>query len=299
VLVSDMKAMLGRLLKEHIEVRAECGPGVFICADRTQVEQILLNLAVNAGDAMPDGGTLTVQVGEKVLDTGGGPPGAAFMEAPKPGRYAVLTVRDTGHGMDPATLQHMFEPFFTTREGKGTGLGLATVFGIVKQHGGHVTAASTPGRGTTFTVLLPSAGEQAATAPARPRAPAAVEGTEAVLVVEDDPSVRRLVASALSGRGYRVLLAENAAAALRMLESGGLEPEPRMLVTDIIMPGINGRELYQVLRARLPSLRVLFMSGYTDEVIGRGSLIDAGVNFLHKPFEVRVLLQRVRAILDG
>ena len=296
-LVRDLEKMLVRLLKENIVLRTAAPTGIRVRADRTQVEQILLNLVVNAGDAMPNGGNLTIELSEETLD---GEVVGRFIEKPAPGRYAVIAVRDTGTGMDRGTLEHMFEPFFTTKEqGKGTGLGLATVFGIVKQHEGCLWVHSEPGLGTTFKIYLPISGEPAAEPPARPDGPAAYGGSETIMVVEDEPSVRHLVFGALKFGGYPVIVAENAAAALRMLEDDSLSAGLRLLVTDLVMPGMNGRELHQVLRSRFPTLRVLFMSGYADDVIGGHGLFDAGASFLQKPFEVRELLRRVRDILDG
>ncbi len=296
-LIRDLEKMLARLLKENIVLRTDLAADVRVRGDRTQVEQILLNLVVNAGDAMPDGGSLTIELRPETLD---GEAIGRFVEKPARGRYAAIAVRDTGTGMDPATLEHLFEPFFTTKEkGKGTGLGLATVFGIVKQHEGHIRVYSEPGLGTTFKVYLPLSDEPAAEAPAEPKRSAVRGGTESILVVEDDASVRRLVRGALEGAGYPVIVAEHAGAALRMLEDGSLGAGPRLLVTDLIMPGMNGKELHQILRSKLPALRVLFMSGYADDVIGRNDLIEAGASLLSKPFEVRELLRRVRGILDG
>jgi two-component system cell cycle sensor histidine kinase/response regulator CckA len=296
-LVKDLKKMLVRLLKEDIELRTELKTGICVRADRTQIEQILMNLAVNSGDAMPDGGVITISVQEETLV--GGMIGR-FAEEPTPGRYAVIAVRDTGIGMDGATQQHVFEPFFTTKAaGKGTGLGLATVFGIVKQHGGYIWVYSEHGLGTTFKIYLPLCEGAVEAALQAPRPPQAFEGSEAILVVDDERSVRTLVCDALAAHGYRVIAAENTAAALRMLEDGRLNEGLRLLVTDVIMPGMNGKELHHILQNSIASLRVLFMSGYADEVIGRHGLIEAGVNFLQKPFEVQGLLLKVRAVLDG
>ncbi len=217
-LVGEFQAMIARLLRENIEVRLELAPDLpLVWADRTQLEQVLMNLAVNAGDAMPAGGRLTIQTcaGRDPDDP-----------AAEPG--AVLVVSDTGLGMSADTLSHLFEPFFTTKEpGKGTGLGLATVFGIVQQHRGQIRVASTPGQGTSFRIYLPLAGRSEAPAAARPAASGGLEGTETVLVVEDDERVRALVSGVLRGRGYTVQVAEDAAAALRLFAGGGPGPSGR------------------------------------------------------------------------
>jgi PAS domain S-box-containing protein len=297
-LIGGFRDLIGRLLKENIQVRTVLAPGIrSVRADRMQIEQILMNLAVNAGDAMPDGGILTIETGEHVL---GGEEAGRFADTPTAGRYVTVTVTDTGVGMSADTLQHIFEPFFTTKEqGRGTGLGLATVFGIVKQHAGHVWVRSEPGKGSTFRIYLPLT-EQAASTPDGKSADAEPPGgRETVLVVEDDEAVRELVCLALKNNGYRVVAAAHAEEALRIVDAKDPGKQPALLLTDVIMPGTNGRELQQALTGRIPTLRVLFMSGYADEVIARHGILEEGLHLLQKPFAVRDLLLKVRAVLDG
>jgi two-component system, cell cycle sensor histidine kinase and response regulator CckA len=295
-LISSFRPMLRRLVSEAIETRFEVDPAApIVQADRVQVEQILLNLAVNAADAMPSGGVLTVETG---LGTQDAPVGGVFADEPSPGRYATITVRDTGVGMSAETMAHLFEPFFTTKQaGKGTGLGLATVFGIVKQHRGNVWAASEQGRGATFRVYLPLAtGPALARDPDAGRQTESRRGSERVLVVEDDLHVRRFVCEALEACGYSVRSADSPAEALKECESWTGADVPRILVTDMVMPGASGRELYEALKARFPTLRVLFVSGYAPG-LARGAL-EQPLDLLQKPFSVDALLLKVRAVLD-
>jgi two-component system, cell cycle sensor histidine kinase and response regulator CckA len=297
-LIGGFRDLIGRLLKEDIKVRVVLEPGIGnVRADRMQIEQILMNLAVNAGDAMPDGGTLTIETGERDLRE---EPEGRFADTPTPGRYVTVTVTDTGVGMSAEVRQHIFEPFFTTKaQGKGTGLGLATVFGIVKQHGGYVWVRSEPGAGSTFRIYLPLTLRAANAPDGKSAASESPGGRETILVVEDDEHVRELVCLALKNNGYRVVAAENAHGALLTLEEKDPRKLPSLLLTDVIMPGTNGRELQQAMVGRIPGLRVLFMSGYTDEVIARHGLLEQGLHLLQKPFAVRDLLLKVRAVLDG
>ncbi len=297
-LIQDFQTMIVRLLAENIEVRLELSPEVgCVRADSMQIEQVLMNLAVNAGDAMPDGGVLAITTFVGALDE---PARGKFADEPLPGRYAVMAVRDTGEGMAAETLAHIFEPFFTTKEeGKGTGLGLATVFGIVKQHQGHIEVSSRPGAGTTFKVYLPLCAETESARPRIPERAPSLKGSEIVLIVEDEPAVRKLVCGALERNGYVVMAAGNADEALRLSREWDPSTVPHLLLTDLIMPGTNGRELHAEMSARFPSLRAIFMSGYTDEVIVRHGLHEEGVALLLKPFTIHDLLARVRATLDG
>jgi PAS domain S-box-containing protein len=294
--VEQFLAMFRPILREDvaIDVRVE-GPLWSVRADAVQIEQILMNLAVNAVDAMPAGGRLSITASNVTLATA--PSGAPGLV----GRCVRLAVRDTGVGIPPDAIAHLFEPFFTTKaRGRGTGLGLATVYGIVRQHGGDVTVRSDHGRGATFTLLFPAASASAEPLGV-PAARAALPDArrprgETVLVAEDERAVRELVSSALQRHGYTVLSAANPPEALRLLEG---DPAPRLdlLVTDVIMPSMNGRELLERLRATRPDLPALFISGYPGDVIASHGVLDAGVNLLHKPFAVDELLRRVRVVL--
>ncbi len=291
--VRGLEPVIRRTIRENIRVEtvvgAEPAPAR---ADKGQIEQALLNLAVNAQDAMPEGGTLTIEAGN--LDLAG--PDDARPEA-APGPYVMLSVSDTGTGMDEETQAHIFEPFFTTKgQGKGTGLGLATVYGIVKQHGGTITVRSGKGRGSVFEVLLPRAEEKAAQAAEQP--PERVErGTGTVLVAEDNETVRTLVCRMLEELGYRVLAAESADRCLEVAAAhqGAID----LLLTDVIMPGKNGKELYDLLKRDRPGLKGLFMSGYSGDVIGQHGILDEGVHFLQKPFTNLALSQQVRRALGA
>ena len=292
--VSGMQKMLGRLIGEDIELRTALDPALgTVRADPGQMEQIVLNLAVNARDAMPDGGQLTIETSNADLDAGY----VATHGPAIPGPYVLLAVTDTGTGMDQTTQAHVFEPFFTTKEqGKGTGLGLATVYGIVKQSGGLIWLYSEPGQGATFKVYLPRL-TAAVTAHVPNHAPHALKGTETILVVEDDKTVRSLTQRVLAGQGYTVLVAENGAAGLRLARghAGAID----LLITDVVMPAMNGRELAKQFTEGHPQARVLFLSGYAGEAIARRGILEAGVNFLQKPFTIEALAQKVREVLDG
>jgi signal transduction histidine kinase/HAMP domain-containing protein len=295
--VGLFQGFLRRLIPESIEIVCHAEPaGGSICADPTQVRQIIANLAINARDAMPQGGTITLTIAAAELDERAA---AAHLGA-APGHYVTLAVRDTGTGMDEATQRHLFEPFFTTKEaGKGTGLGLATVHGIVTQHGGHIEVTSAPGCGTTVTVYLPRAVTPAAAAvPAGSAAAAVVPEPRAlttVLVVEDAEDVRAFVCRVLPPRGFRVLSAPTPAAAVRLAQD---TPESiGILLTDVVMPGLNGRELYRRLQEARPGLRVLYMSGYPADVIASQGVLDPGVHFVPKPFDLETLVAALREAL--
>jgi PAS domain S-box-containing protein len=291
-IVADMRAMLGRLIGEDVKVALALRPGlVRIQADRGQVEQIVLNLAVNARDAMPNGGTLTLATANVELDEHD----AATLPAVKPGRYAVLTVSDTGTGMTPAVQARLFEPFFTTKEvGKGTGLGLATVNGIVMRYGGRVNVDSEVGRGTSFHVHLPAtaATETVVTEALRiePRG-----GTETVLVVEDADGLRELAKRLLTRQGYTVLVARSADEALRLFEQ---HASIDVLLTDVVMPGTSGPELTARLIQQRRAVTVIYMSGYTEEAIVQHGVLKPGIFFLNKPFTSETLGQKIREALD-
>ncbi len=292
--VRTLDKMLRRLIGEDIKLELALDPALgAVRADPGQVEQVLLNLAVNSRDAMPDGGRLTIETANVDLDE-------AYVRdhaGATPGRYVLVAVSDTGVGMDAETRSHIFEPFFTTKEmGKGTGLGLATVYGIVKQSGGYVWVYSEPGRGATFKVYLPQVDERAEEVGGPLLAEPVAGGRETVLLAEDDPSVRGVVFEMLSQKGYRVLRAADGQAALEMAR--GHAGKIELLVTDLVMPGMTGRELADALRAERRDLRVLYMSGYTDDAVVRHGVLDQGMPYIQKPFTPRGLSSKVREVLD-
>jgi PAS domain S-box-containing protein len=291
--VRDMGAMVKRLIGSDIEFVTETAPDLgAVKVDPAQIGQVILNLAANARDAMPGGGKLIVTTANAEL-------GAAVADAHPdvtPGRYALLTVEDTGSGMSAAVLAHAFEPFFTTKGvGEGTGLGLATVHGIVKQSGGHIAVTSTVGQGTTFWVYLPLAED--APAPTAPREPDAfAKGDETILLVEDEELVRRMTRTVLERSGYRVLEAADGHAAVAVAEA---HPEPiHLLITDLVMPHLSGRQASERLARLRPGLRVLYMSGYTEDVLVHQGVGSADADFLPKPFSLVALTNKVREILN-
>jgi PAS domain S-box-containing protein len=295
-LIRNLEPMLRRLIAESIDVSVSLQPDLGrVRMDPTQLEQILMNLAVNAGDAMPDGGKLTIETTDATLDRQ-----SLQRHGPVvPGDYVALIVSDTGDGMDEATTRHIFEPFFTTKGvGKGTGLGLSTVYGIVKQSGGYVWVYSEPGQGTTFKIYLPRIAEAVDRSPdAPPMSHEAPVGTETVLVVEDDEAVRMLTREILQRSGYRVFDAGNPREAIQVASecTGAID----LLLTDVVMPESEGLPLFDRLSKSRPALRVLYMSGYADEAVVRHGVLAAGTPFLQKPFTPQVLARKVRTVLDA
>lgn len=291
--VVDVEKMLLRLIREDIELQSRLTPSLaLVKADRSQIEQILLNLVVNARDAMPTGGKLIVMTDNVVMDE----MCAEMYAQMRPGAYVMLAVSDSGHGMDAETRRRIFEPFFTTKEkGRGTGLGLATVHGIVRQHDGHILVYSEPGKGTTFKIYLPQT--TAGAEPAGPAVPdiAFVRGQETVLVVEDEEMVRNLVCKTLRAYGYTVITSPYPDEALKLAST--CEGPLHLLLTDVIMPKMNGRELFQRVGAVHPDIKVLYMSGYTDDIIVHHGILEEQVNFLQKPFTVHDFVQKVRKVL--
>jgi CheY-like chemotaxis protein len=293
-LVTQVAGMLRRVIGEHIQLVTVLAPTLApVRADAGQLEQVLLNLAVNARDAMPDGGRLTIEIASLLLDE------RAVRGTPemRQGRYVCLSVSDTGVGMDEATKSRIFEPFFTTKEvGKGTGLGLATVYGIVKQMGGHILVDSEPGRGAVFRVYLPPAGEWASGEAGGPSAAGAPRGSETILLVEDEVAVRAVTRRLLERQGYRVVAAANGTEALRL----GTESAERihLLITDVVMPELGGFGLAEQLASRDPALKVLYMSGHADDTVVRRGELPPGIAFLQKPFTAEALAQKVRSVLD-
>ncbi len=293
--VEGFKQMIQSLIGEDIELQTSLARSLYpVRADRAQIEQVLMNLVLNARDAMPQGGKLVIETENAFLD-------AAYIQKyateQSPGYHVMLAVSDTGHGMVEETKECIFEPFFTTKEnGKGTGLGLATVFGIVQQHQGNIWVYSELGIGTTFKIYLPCAEADDHAADTTTPEPVSMYGTEAVMVVEDEAMVRKLVCETLETHGYRILEAGSPSHALQLASSH--QGTIHLLVTDVIMPEMNGRDLYQKVAAIHPDIRVLYMSGYTDNVIVNRGVLDEGLNFLQKPFTIRTLTRKVRQALS-
>jgi len=295
-LVSDMEKMLPRLIGEDVALKLELDASLLqVKADPSQIEQVILNLTVNARDAMPDGGRLLIRTANVNLDTAytHNHPGS------RAGSYVMLRVTDTGTGIDPEIQSQIFEPFFTTKErDKGTGLGLATVYGIVKQSGGYIAVDSEKGKGASFSVYLPPL-EQTATHSVAPLAatPVNTRGTETILLVEDAEPLRKLAEMFLKESGYRILSAGDGQQALQMarLHLGPIN----LLLTDVVMPGMNGRVLGERLAPSQPGMKVLYMSGYTDSFIAGHGVLEAGTHLLHKPFTQETLTRKVREILDA
>ena len=292
--VLGMEPMLRRLIGEDVELVFELSDVLgLVRADPGQIEQVVLNMVVNARDAMPRGGRLTLGTHDRTFDEG-------FVRANPgsvPGPHVGVTIRDTGHGMDEDTVGLIFEPFFTTKEpGKGTGLGLAMSYGIVKQSGGYILVQTEPGRGTTFSIYLPRVEEDEPEASPELE-PRDASGEETILLVEDEPMVRELSRRALQGRGYTVLTAEDGEAAL--VAAGAHRGPLDLLLTDVVMPRMGGREVAERLRQRLPGLRVLYMSGYTDDAVVRHGVIEESAPFLQKPFTPDELAGKVREVLDA
>ena len=292
--LAGFEKLLQRTIREDIVIEITAAPDLrMVMADTGQIEQVIMNLAVNASDAMPEGGTLTFETMMVELDEHY----AAMHTGVKPGRYVMLAVSDTGCGMDEKVREQLFEPFFSTKGELGTGLGLATVYGIIKQHDGNIWVYSEPGRGTTFKIYLPLSDDtHEDMKPAAARV-TELKGTETILLVEDNEQVLQLARHFLQNMGYTVLAAENGFKALKILEShtGPLH----LLLTDVVMPEMNGRELVEKSSKILPALKVLYMSGYTDNVIANRGVLDAGVAFIQKPFTGLDLAAKVREVLDG
>ena len=294
IVVARMEPLLRRLIGEDIDLVTATEPGLGrVRADPGQLEQVVLNLAVNARDAMPRGGRLTVETANAELDEA-----YARQQADvHPGPYVILAVSDTGVGMDAETRAHLFEPFFTTKGvGEGTGLGLATVYGIVKQSGGHITAYSEVGRGTTIKIYLPRVDAASEVRGAEPEPVVLRRGSETVLLVEDDEAVRELTREVLEMQGYTVLAVADAGEAPGVLERSSRPIH--LLVTDVVMPRLSGRELTERLRSLRPGLRVLYISGYADTAVVHHGVLDPGTPFLQKPFTPDALLRSVRKVLD-
>jgi two-component system, cell cycle sensor histidine kinase and response regulator CckA len=294
VIIDDTKGMLERVIGEDIHLVTILAPSLHrVRVDRNQVEQIILNLAVNARDAMPDGGTLTLETSNAELDESCARNDIDF----RPGSFAMIAVSDTGEGMDAETRAHIFEPFFTTKEpGTGTGLGLSTAYGIVKQHQGHIAFETQPGRGTTFRVYFPAIDEPAAEAGAD-TAEEAPRGKETLLIVEDNEGVRRLLADGLTAIGYGVLEAASPEEAERIFEANA--NVVRLVISDVVLPRLSGIALVDRLARRRPGLRVIYISGYPGSAAAELDRLARDAAFLQKPFTVERLARTVRAALDS
>jgi two-component system cell cycle sensor histidine kinase/response regulator CckA len=293
-LILNMEKMLSRLIREDIElITVLAAEPATTSTDPGQIEQVIMNVVVNARDAMPGGGKLIIETFNAHVDPAYAGPNVDL----KPGSYVVLSISDTGVGMDPETTAHLFEPFFTTKApGKGTGLGLATAYGIVKQSGGAISVYSEPGRGTTVKIYLPSAEAKAPPEPEEPAAPASLRGTETILVMEDEARVRKLVCQVLTARGYQVLEALRGEQAIR--RAAEYKGRIHLLLADVVMPEMSGPRAVEQIRALHPGIKVLYMSGYTDEAIVHHGILDSGQPFLQKPFLPNTLARKVREVLN-
>jgi PAS domain S-box-containing protein len=293
-LLAETRKMLGRLVKEDVELSYTLAPAPWrVNVDPSQVDQVLMNLVVNSRDAIAGHGTIRIETRNAVIDE-------AYCRThtyARPGDYVLLSVSDTGCGMDDPTMAKVFEPFFTTKpSGMGTGLGLSTVYGIVRQNGGFISVESAPGRGSTFEIHLPRfTGEDDAARPERRES--FLDGSETILVVEDEASVRKLAVAALRGHGYRVIEAQTTADAILKVEQ--YAGDVHLLLTDVVMPGMSGKELQVQVQRRRPGIKTLFMSGYPSDVIARQGVIEEGVQFIQKPWSPRGLAEKVRAVLEG
>lgn len=292
--IKGFEKLLRRTIREDIQIRIVPSNNAHtIRADIGQIEQVILNLAVNAQDAMPEGGTLTIETENVKLDN-------SYAEdhfGIEAGDYVMLTISDTGCGMDEETQRHIFEPFFSTKGNLGTGLGLATVYGIVKQHGGSIFVYSESDKGTTIKIYMPFFEGEHVSKDAKEKSTGDLRGSETILLVEDNEHVRRLSRIILQHHGYTVLEAENGRQALTVLDSH--EYPVQMLLTDVIMPGMNGRELFAEAMKRRPGLKVLYMSGYTDNVIAHHGILNEGIQFIQKPFSSETLAAKIREVLDS
>jgi CheY-like chemotaxis protein len=288
-----MRVMLRRLIREDVKIELTVRPEVaLVMADRGQIEQIVLNLAVNARDAMPKGGTLKIEIATVDLDSHYT---KTHVEV-RPGPYVALTVTDTGEGIPPEIQPRLFEPFFTTKEpGRGTGLGLATVHGIVTQNGGSIDVSSVVGIGTTFRLYFPQAQPPAVAVDVPIPVVRTGSGSETIVLVEDEDGLRSLITRLLERLGYTVLVAANAAQAIVLFEK---HSSIDLLLTDVVMPGGSGPDLKNRLAKGRPQFKVLYMSGYTDDAIVHHGVLNPGIAFLHKPFTAHALGLKIREVLD-
>ncbi len=294
-MLKDLEKMLRRVIGEHIDMEFILEDRIaHVKADPAQLEQVVMNLAINARDSMINGGKLTIETAAVELND----PYVENHTEVKPGRYVMIAVTDTGHGMDSETKSKIFEPFFTTKErGKGTGLGLATVYGIIKQSGGHIFVYSEPGHGTTFKIYLPCTDAEPYSKELTIKEEKHLGGSEHILVVEDEAKLRRLFEATIPSLGYRLTTAANGDEALILVQERGLKPD--LVITDVVMPGIGGVVLVEHLRKIQPDLKVLYMSGYTDNAIVHQGVLDPGTPFIQKPFHIKELAEKINQIMKG
>ncbi|MFZ5772140.1 MAG: ATP-binding protein, partial [Thermodesulfobacteriota bacterium] len=293
--VKGFEKLLSRVIGEDVALQLQLpAQSLPVMADTSQLEQVLMNLAINARDAMPEGGTLSIETSRVMLDEHYADQRVSIT----PGNYVLIAVSDSGCGMDSDTMALIFEPFFTTKSrDKGTGLGLATSYGIIKQHGGYIWVYSEPGRGTTFKIYLPLASATAGRGKSHGPEPSDLRGNETILLAEDDQQMRNLTRIILMRQGYTVLVAENGQAALALLDH--YKGPVHLLLTDVVMPGMNGKELSDRISARRPGVKVLFMSGYSGDVIAHRGVLDEGVNFIAKPFSAQAVAVKIREVLEA
>lgn len=293
--LDDMERLLGRLIGADIDLRIQQAPDLWrIESDPGQIEQVIMNLVINARDAMPRGGQLTIRTQNVEVDADY----AAVNPEIKFGQYVLLSVDDTGHGMDEATKSRIFEPFFTTKEkGKGTGLGLATIYGIVRQSGGHIDVMSEPGVGTSFKIHFPRFAADAEPRPKRPPPASLVGGNERILLVDDEPGVRAMTKTILESLGYSVVVAANGHEAIRSAQEDARSVD--LVLTDVVLPDMHGPQLWERLAELRPGLKVLFFSGYSDDAVAQHGFLGSNIPFLQKPFKADQLARKVREILDA
>ncbi len=294
----EVGKMLEPLIGEHIELSLELAADLWrVKVDEVQLEQAILNLTLNARDAMPHGGKLTIATCNRQVNQGHSDEGADAMP-PRPGKYVVLTVSDTGVGMDADTQSHVFEPFFTTKDlGKGTGLGLASVYGVVQQSGGWVTFRSQLGHGSSFSIYLPEAGGEPASTSTQPAPPPETKGTETILVVEDEDEIRDMVREYLERKGYTVVAANNGSDAMQVAQR--YKGSIHLLLTDVVMPHLGGHELAQQIKGMRPRIKVLFTSGYPEHTALNDRITDQSAMILQKPYPLNILASRIREMLDA
>jgi CheY-like chemotaxis protein len=296
--ISDLENMLRRLIREDIHIEYYLSQETAaIRADVNQIEQVIINLAVNAQDAMPNGGRLIIETSNEILD-------GAYLRKERevdivPGPYVLFSLTDTGSGIDDDKKEHIFDPFFTTKsKGKGTGLGLATVYGIVKQHNGYIWVYSEPDHGTTFKVYIPKAfGLESKKSETVDDTKTGQAAGETILIVEDDPAILELVQQMLQQHGYATIKTASPSECLEIATN--FKHPIHLLLTDVVMPEMNGKEIYEKIREYYPNIKVLFMSGYTNDVIADRGILNRGTNLIEKPFSMKALLAKVREALDG